>query len=243
MTLARVPLLDRQGLVRARALIDLDDAPLVKDHRWSLSNGYAITRLPGQAFWPMHRAILGLAPGDPGSVDHINHDRLDNRRCNLRLVTPAQNSQNLPAHRGKRGVHWDATRGRWIAVVFFEGVSRFLGRFETEDEAAQVASDWRAEHMPFAVEENTVPSPDLRGVVDLEPAPSRRRWPRSSKLSEAEATAIRERRAAGERGRALAAEFGVSEQLVCDIAKGRRWPVAQTEGRAMDAIGSESEAR
>jgi DNA-binding XRE family transcriptional regulator len=44
------------------------------------------------------------------------------------------------------------------------------------------------------------------------------------KLTDQQADVIRARRSAGERGRALAAEFGVSEQTVCDISKGRRRP-------------------
>lgn len=42
-------------------------------------------------------------------------------------------------------------------------------------------------------------------------------------ISEAQAKEIRTRRAAGERGRALAREFGITEQTVCDIYKGRIW--------------------
>jgi hypothetical protein len=56
----------------------------------------------------------------------------------------------------------------------------------------------------------------------------RGRSPRGSahpraRIDEAQAIAIRRRRLAGERGVALAAEFGVSQQLVCDIANGRGW--------------------
>ena len=46
---------------------------------------------------------------------------------------------------------------------------------------------------------------------------------RVSKITKAIADNIRARRHAGEKGRTLAAEFGISEQLVCDIIKGRKW--------------------
>jgi hypothetical protein len=44
-----------------------------------------------------------------------------------------------------------------------------------------------------------------------------------AKLTDQKALEIRRRRLAGEAARHLAAEFGVSDSLVCRIAKGRRW--------------------
>ena len=42
----------------------------------------------------MHRMIMGLKHGDRRQVDHINHDCLDNRRQNLRIVTHSENLAN-----------------------------------------------------------------------------------------------------------------------------------------------------
>jgi hypothetical protein len=44
-----------------------------------------------------------------------------------------------------------------------------------------------------------------------------------SKLTMAVAAEIRARRAAGERGKDLAAEYGIATQTVCEIYKGRQW--------------------
>lgn len=73
-------------------------------------------------------------------VDHINLNGLDNRRENLRLVTPSQNAANSPGQRGSskyRGVHWDGGRRQWIASVAPDGKQEVLGSFYTEEEAAR----------------------------------------------------------------------------------------------------------
>ena len=104
----------------------------------------------------LHRAILGLAPGDPRRTDHKNRNRLDNRRENLRVVTHAENLQNLPLASnntsGCRGVSWDKRRGCWYAYGGLSGRRRHLGRFPTLDVACAAASEWRASHTPCSEE-------------------------------------------------------------------------------------------
>lgn len=103
----------------------------------------------------LHRVIMGLAPEDPRKVDHVSGDTLDNRRANLRLATTAQNAQNQGSRGGSsrhRGVTWDRARGKWLASAMLDGKRTTIGRFVTEDEAAEAASAWRAEHMPFSAD-------------------------------------------------------------------------------------------
>jgi hypothetical protein len=91
-----------------------------------------------------------------GEIDHVNRRRWDNRRCNLRVVTRHQQMQNLPSHRDAgsphRGVSRCAQTGRWAARVTINRKSHWLGRFDTEEAAAAAAQDFRAKHMPFAVD-------------------------------------------------------------------------------------------
>lgn len=75
--------------------------------------------------YPMHRQIMGLPRGDLRVVDHINHDTLDNRRCNLRIATHQQNMQNYRTRKdntsGYRGVSFYKTRSHlptpWRALI------------------------------------------------------------------------------------------------------------------------------
>ena len=89
---------------------------------------------------PMHREIMNAPQGL--FVDHINHNGLDNRKDNLRIVTPQQNSWNKRS--GKigsskyKGVSWDKKKQKWQVGIRISNKSEYLGRFEDEKEAAAV---------------------------------------------------------------------------------------------------------
>lgn len=150
-----IPLRRRGGQqIDGFALVDHADRHLAA-HRWSrTAAGYARRRVDGRTVL-MHREVMGMTRGDELTVDHINRDRLDNRRANLRLATQAENAQNQGSRGGSsqhRGVSLCRRSGRWVAHTSLGGTYRFLGRFDTEQEAADVAAAFRAEHMPFAID-------------------------------------------------------------------------------------------
>ncbi len=65
-------------------------------------------------------------------TDHINGDKLDNRRANLRSVSRRENLHNQSA----KGYSFDAARGKWSAVAADpHGKRKWLGRYSTEEEA------------------------------------------------------------------------------------------------------------
>lgn len=157
----RVPLRRRDGSIRAYAIVDAIDAEWVLRWRWCLCDGYARRlELIGGKWTPvrLHRAILGLAPDDEREGDHINRDRLDCRRSNLRALPVAKrpNMQNVPARQGytspHRGVSWDRTVGKWRAKVVVDKVAHHIGYFASEDDAAWATQEARARLMPFATD-------------------------------------------------------------------------------------------
>jgi len=85
-------------LTRGRyARVDDADFPALTKHRWMYSTkGYAIRAYKNDQdrwrFIHMHRVIMDAQPGQ--LVDHIDGDRLNNSRANLRFVTPSQNAWN-----------------------------------------------------------------------------------------------------------------------------------------------------
>lgn len=94
----------------------------------------------------MHREIMRLRRGSGGKkklyVDHINGDGLDNRKANLRVVTPRQNAWNSRHGSGYgkskyKGVWWDKGAKKWCATIAVGGRRRRLGRFDDEEEAAK----------------------------------------------------------------------------------------------------------
>ena len=89
----------------------------------------------------MHREIMGAPAGM--LVDHRNRDTLDNRRENLRLATHSQNQFNKGKTTRKTtsrfiGVFFEKYSGRWVARTTVEGKRIWLGRFDSEIEAARV---------------------------------------------------------------------------------------------------------
>lgn len=155
----RIPLKRRDGTIVAYALVDHDDAHIA-EHSWCLGpGGYAVRsiRLPDRRrrHLLLHRAVVGLEVGDPRNVDHINRDRLDCRRANLRIVPRGANQQNVTP-RGRtsshRGVYWEQRAGRWCARVFHDGRKHFIGYFDDELEAASAAAAYRARHLPHATD-------------------------------------------------------------------------------------------
>jgi hypothetical protein len=86
--------------------------------------------------WALHH---GEWPPVGMEIDHINLCKTDNRICNLRLATKAQqrgNSAKLPNRSSKyKGVSWEKSRSVWHAAIEIAGRRRFLGRFKDENEA------------------------------------------------------------------------------------------------------------
>lgn len=112
--------------------------------------------IKGKTYY-LYRWILDVGP--EYDVDHINHNTLDNRRSNLRVVTRAKNLQNLtPRKRTSspyRGVSyykpnpkWKAAK--WRAHITVNGKFISLGYFDDELEAAKVAAEARRRMMPYS---------------------------------------------------------------------------------------------
>src|SRR5689334_16738634 len=89
-----LPLIGRGKVVRAYAMVDADDYYPVSQYRWHWRRGGYVGRWEEEGdLRLLHREIMGLPPGRGVLVDHKNREPLDNRRCNLRLVTDKENAQ------------------------------------------------------------------------------------------------------------------------------------------------------
>lgn len=157
---ASIPLLSQRGDVRAHAIVDAADAAWAGQWRWSQHHGYAERgeSIDGKlVVIALHRELLGLPRVSDGRQgDHINRNRLDDRRSNLRIVPKGKNPQNMGNKRGTssqyRGVSWSAKMKKWLVQVNINGRSKYFGVFDSEEDAAKRAQEVRRLHMPYAVD-------------------------------------------------------------------------------------------
>ncbi|WP_261540538.1 HNH endonuclease [Burkholderia multivorans] len=139
-----------RGLV---ALVDDEDYEKFSTVSWNASAyGYAVRmirhpQLAGK--WTsisLHRQIMGLSFGDGRQVDHINGNKLDNRKENLRICTNTQNAWNRGAQcnnrSGFKGVSWFKRDRKWVARIRVAGKYKHLGYYFTLEEAHEVYALW-----------------------------------------------------------------------------------------------------
>ena len=141
-THAEVILYDKYGCEKARALIDLGDIEKVGKHRWYASTkGY----VKSQDNLRLHRLVMDAPDGY--LVDHVNRIPLDNRKSNLRLCTPAENSRNVGVSQsnstGFKGVYFEKLNNKYRARIKYNGKRVSLGCYENAVDAA-IAYDKKA---------------------------------------------------------------------------------------------------
>lgn len=125
----------------ARTKIDLEDITKVRNYKWYLNgNGYVVSNTTSRTSIKLHRLIMDC-PKDK-VVDHINLDKLDNRKSNLRTCTTQQNNMNKGVTKnntsGYHGVYWDKKNFKWMALIQIKGKQIYLGRFNTKEDAIEV---------------------------------------------------------------------------------------------------------
>lgn len=161
------------------ALVDDDDYPELSKHKWRVSGeGYALRSVKAggksQDIF-MHRAILNPPPGFEG--DHIDRDRLNNTRANLRIATRAQNAANVSCRNKFRGVR--PGKGCWKTIIG----DRVIGRYSTAEDAAlaydiaalEKRGEFASLNFPRVAGQIPVPPPQLaRPSRPVRPPPAKR---------------------------------------------------------------------
>lgn len=107
---------------------DCEDVELVEKYEWYEHKGYARIRRDNKFIW-FHRAVLGVT--DAMFIDHINGDRHDNRKCNLRICTHQQNM----CHKSNIKGYSCLANGTYRAQIMLNGKTIPLGVYATEEEA------------------------------------------------------------------------------------------------------------
>lgn len=130
-------------------LLDDEDYEKLKrdfnNMKWSVSinprnNDFYFNKRKNKIKYLLHRYIMNCPKGM--YVDHINHNTLDNRKCNLRIVSNADNLRNgnIRANNktGIKGVHYNKIRKKYIATIKVNYKNINLGSFDNIEEARKV---------------------------------------------------------------------------------------------------------
>lgn len=119
---------------------DLEDYDKIKNFYWENNHGYAVARIyksENQEYIYMHRLILDAKDGEV--VDHINRNRLNNLKNNLRITDNSGNARNTSLAKnntsGVIGVTLDRRNSRWIAQITVHYQNKRLGSFSSKKDA------------------------------------------------------------------------------------------------------------
>lgn len=142
----RITILGTYGVIYvggAEFLFDLEDLPLIESRNWFVDkSGYLASCYwfgGARRFAWFHRIVMKAEQGQ--TVDHINQERWDNRKKNLRICSHAENDRNKGLYSsnksGYTGVHYDAQRKRWVASITYNRRKILIGRFIVKEDAIQ----------------------------------------------------------------------------------------------------------
>lgn len=129
-------------------LVDDEDYLEVNKYKWRISStGYVVRGTSVNKRCKtlrLHRVLLIAQKGQV--IDHINGEKLDNRKSNLRVVTTTQNAWNqklrTDSTSGYKGVSWIKARSKWRVEIKKDYQGMHLGYFDNPHDAARMYNFW-----------------------------------------------------------------------------------------------------
>jgi hypothetical protein len=145
---AEIILYDKHGFEKAKSKISLQDIPMVLKYRWHLTNkGYVKTTINSRKNTKrkeilLHRYLINVTDFHI-QIDHIDEDKLNNQRDNLRICNNTKNHWNISdsnknSQTGVRGIIFRKDRNKYLARIWKNGKCYHLGYFRTIEEAMSV---------------------------------------------------------------------------------------------------------
>lgn len=143
------------SLGRVKALAKIDSSGKSRKEKIlnpSMSHGYLVLVLVNNSVRKnrsvhslVAESFLGHIPnGHTLVVHHKNNIPLDNRVCNLEIVTKRGNSHTHHVGASKcKGISWDSSRNKWKASIYHNGKIVYLGRFKNEKDACSAYREYK----------------------------------------------------------------------------------------------------
>lgn len=135
--IVKIVLRDKYQNIKDYCIIDTEDYNKINQYKWYLSGGYCITKgIDKNNGVDIYCVIFNnIRP-----YDHINNNRLDNRKCNLREITSQQNAMNMSKKytntSGVTGVQIQSPKSsRWVAGITYKYKPIWLGSYCNFDDA------------------------------------------------------------------------------------------------------------
>ena len=137
-------------IVKGRpVLIDEASLPIFQSRKWHINdNGYVVWRGVDNGTKKtvrLHREIIGAKDGE--IVDHINRNKLDNRLCNLRIVSRRENNHNSDKHDAAKLYYYDKRKKRWTVDSREYGVRSLI--VDSEQDAIEYVKKMRNGEKPI----------------------------------------------------------------------------------------------
>jgi hypothetical protein len=138
-------------------IVDDEDYDFLNRHSWYFAHGYAVRTIydNGKPYQlRMHRLLIDVPDGL--DTDHINRNRLDNRKSNLRSATRSQNVANTFVEKqnrsGYKGVSWKKSNHKWCTQIRAKNKVIHIGLFIDIRDAARAYNEAAKQHFgEFAV--------------------------------------------------------------------------------------------
>lgn len=128
-------LISKNNEIIAKILIDIEDINKINKYSWRLNEkGYVISDINKKKV-RLHNLILKRDTSNPKIVcDHINRNKLDNRKSNLRIVSQSENNKNRQIPKGK---YYTKRNNKWQAYYIKNRRIYNIGYYNTEEEAKE----------------------------------------------------------------------------------------------------------
>lgn len=124
-------------------IVDNEDYHKLIKYNWCVSSGYATRGTNSNGHFKMHRVIMNAKNNE--EIDHIDGNRLNNQKSNLRIVTRTQNQMNRKLQKnnksGYKGVSWCSKSKKWLSQIRINTHTKFLGYFVNKNKAAVVYNE------------------------------------------------------------------------------------------------------
>lgn len=131
---AEILITDKKNNIINKAIIDIEDVSKCEHYRWTITSaGYVVTYKNNKQIL-LHQLILPKKCNNT-VIDHINQNKFDNRKCNLRETTYSLNTHNRNNFVNPKGIYFNNTEKLWRVEFTYKNKKYYFGRYKEKEQA------------------------------------------------------------------------------------------------------------